>query len=420
MDHKDSPHNSAAPFRAIYEQYVEEASFLWLMRSFAVDQPHYNAEDVAELEQRIQGHLNGLITAPDLAWEICDQALELEGPGELFVAAYVAFTSNLQAHIQKVVEVGLATDICFAGLVSVFGWLPATLSRPWIERLLHSKDLRHKYLALAGCSIRRENPGEILAQLLQRQDCIRHKKLYMRALRLVGELKRHDLVAALTRAMQHEDSDVVFWASWSAVLLGDMTAISTLESYVFTPGSYQDLAIDMVFRVTPVDQSRQLIVRLAENPEQQRSVIRAVGVLGDPHAIDWLIAKTQDTKLTRLAGEAFSMITGIDLEVNQLNQAEPDDYQPVPIEDVADDNVALDDDENLPWPNPAALGLFWKDIRQQFINGQRYFLGAQIEPGMLTAHLRSATQRKRHAAALELALRDPAQVLLNTRSKESA
>lgn len=417
MDREESTIDTTSPFRGIFEQYVEEASFLWLMRSIAVDQPHYTAEDVAELEQRIQAQLEGLMTSPDMAWSVCEQALELEGPGELFSAAYVAFQSDNQVRIQQVVELGKANKAMLPGLVSVFGWLPTSIGHPWIGRFLNSKDMDHKHLAIAACSIRRENPGEHLNRFLQRQDCISHKALYSRCLRLIGELKRGDLTGVIQSAMQSDDRDIVFWSSWSAMLLGDQSALANLESFVFEKNPHQKKAISLVFRVLPVEQARQWVTRLAQDHEQQRAVIQAVGVLGDPFSIDWLIGKTGDSKLTRQAGEAFSMITGIDLEIYRLDQSEPEDYQPVPNDDAEDENVAMDEDENLPWPNTALLQAFWNERRQHFDAGTRYFLGKPVEQGALLRHLQSASQRYRHAAAMELALLDPAQILINTRAK---
>ena len=68
-------------YRDIYEQYVTEASFLWVLRDIAVNQPHYEPADILELEQRIQAHLDGLMTSVDIGWDVCEAALELREPG---------------------------------------------------------------------------------------------------------------------------------------------------------------------------------------------------------------------------------------------------------------------------------------------------------------------------------------------------
>jgi uncharacterized protein (TIGR02270 family) len=410
--------NPAAAFRDVYEQYVEEASFLWQMRSIAVDQPHYTRQDLARLENRLQAQLNGLMSAPDMAWEVCEQALELGGPGEVFAATYIAVKTHVQERIQLAVEAGLSTPEAFPGLVSVFGWLPQELSYPWIERFLNSKDLQHKYLAIAICSIRRENPGEFLNRIFQRDDCRQHPALLGRAVRIVGELGRQDLRDQLHEFSDSDDPDTQFWVHWSSILLGDSSAAMNMQDFVFQPGPHQKRAIDIVFRSLPISDAREWISRMAELPEQQRQIVQAVGILGDPHAIDWLIGKTQLPELSRLAGEAFTSISGIDLEANQLALA--DDHPGVPsgaLDDENSDKVEMDDDENLPWPNPPAIAQYWAGIRGRFQDGERYLLGMPVE--QLNTEMASSplTQRQLRAMAMELALKAPGQGLANVSGK---
>ncbi|MCR1764356.1 hypothetical protein NAG16_14970, partial [Pseudomonas aeruginosa] len=45
---------------AIVDQHAEEAAFLALLRDYAVRAPHYDLEELAELDQRIEAHLDGL------------------------------------------------------------------------------------------------------------------------------------------------------------------------------------------------------------------------------------------------------------------------------------------------------------------------------------------------------------------------
>lgn len=401
----------------IYERYVDEASFLWLMRSIAVNQPHYDVADVKTLEDRVQAQLDGLLTSIDIAWPLCEKALELNGAGEVFTAAIVAFKSHDAAQIQKVVDAGLESEDTTKGLISALAWLPSEISYPWIQKFLSSKDLNHKYLAISLCSLRRENPGEFLDKFLQRDDCLQHEKLYIRCLRLVGEIKRHDLMPALNSAMTSDNEEIIFWANWSAILLGNKDLAQGMEAYIFNESAFLDRAINITFRVLSINDARSWISRLSSDEQQNRTVIKATGVLGDPHAVDWLILKMREPAFARVAGESFTFITGIDLEKNQLNQSVPAHLEQLPNENPQDEVVALDEDENLPWPNAEAVALRWKQISGQFVKGQRYLLGKNINAANLAGHLQNACQRQRHAAAMELALLDASQILQNTSAK---
>ena len=61
-------------------QHAEDAAFLWLLRDAAVTQPHYDLDDLAELDNRVEAHLDGLRIAGDAGWEICWDALIYQEP----------------------------------------------------------------------------------------------------------------------------------------------------------------------------------------------------------------------------------------------------------------------------------------------------------------------------------------------------
>jgi uncharacterized protein (TIGR02270 family) len=404
-------------YKGIYEQYANDASFLWLLRSISVNQPHYDARDMLELEQRLAAQLDGLMTSVDIGWEVCEEALELQEAGEVFTAMVVAMRSHESRKIQQAVEVALQHELAMPGLVSAMGWLPDEIATPWIGRFLNGKEMGHKYLGIASCSVRRHDPGELLSTILQRSDCQQHELLYARALRLVGELRRQDCMPALHIAMNAEHEGVRFWANWSAVLLGDRGNIDYFKPLIFKSGPNQIQAIQVAFRIMPVEQARQWISQLSEDEVQVRAVIIATGVLGDPHAVNWLISKMADAALAKLAAESFSYITGIDLEKQKLTIATPDGNALMPNDDVGDDNVALDEDENLPYPDADKISAIWRQQGQSYIVGRRYFMGQPIATAILNETLSGGNQRQRHAASLELGLNEDQVQMPNTRAR---
>lgn len=405
-------------YRDICEPVADDASFLRVLRGVIVNQPNCYLDDLKELDARIDGKLNALMSSPEESWEICAAAMSIQQVGEIFTAAVLAFRSLDVKKIQQVVEVGIASEEGIIGLASALGWLPGRLCHSWIKKFLTSKDLNHKYLAVIACSLRREDPREYLATIFQRQDCLAHDKLYTRSLRLIGELKRRDLIAALPIAMKSDKPDILFWASWSSIMLGDNSALKNLQPYVLKKNAYQARAIELVFRVLPVEAARQWIGLLAKDPVQIRQVITATAVLGDPHAIDWLIAQMRIPALSRLAGEAFTTITGINLDENKLSLEElPNLDDRLPSDDPNDDNVAINDDDRLPFPDVDKIAAIWQKYQQRFIPAQRYFMGQQISADHLAAVYVSGNQRQRRAAALELALLRPAEFLLNYADK---
>ena len=401
-------------YRDIYEQYAIDAAFLWLLRSIAVNQPHYNKQELAILEKRIDAQLNGLMTSLDAGWAACKQGLELEEPGEVFTALVIAIRSRDANKIKQAVDVGLSNNLLKPALYSALAWLPNNLASPWISRFLNGKDMAHKLLGLSACSIKRQDPGEALIQILQREECQAHHQLYARALRLVGELRRQDCMPQLKLASQDERPSIKFWSYWSATLLGHKTCVQQLKPFVFDLKSpFQQTALQLCFRVLPLEQARDWISTLAKDETHSRTIIKATGILGDPHAVNWLIDKMQDKTLAKLAGEAFTVITGADLDKQNLT-SELLQHHSLNIDD---ESMELDEDENLPYPDYNKVTKIWRSYGQKFIVGRRYFNGQPISSELLKATIENGNQRQRYSAALELALNDNGFSFENTKAK---
>lgn len=415
-----APLDTANPddaFRDLYEYGAIDSAFLWRLRSLAVNQPHYTVADLAQLERRLDAQLDALMSSLEIGWEICRSALERQQPGEVFTATVFAMRSRDIAKVRIAVESGVAQPRTFEGVVSALGWLPEGIAKPWVDRLLKGKDMKHKHLGIAAASVRREDPGELLTDILKRDDCRRYAPLYARALRLVGELRRLDLMPALQMNANSSEAAFAFWAIWSSILLGQHNLAQQLRPHALTPGEHQARAIQLAFRVLPVEQAREWISAMAKNPANQRAVVQATGVLGDPHAVNWLIDKIANPKLARLAGEALTFITGIDLEKHDLAAPPPSGVAAIPNDDPTDTFVGLDEDEHLPWPDTDRLATLWRHHGRHFLVGRRYFLGKPPTPDWLKSVLADGTQRQRHAAALELALIDAQTHLLNTQAR---
>jgi len=157
--------------------------------------------------------------------------------------------------------------------------------------------------------------------------------------------------------------------------------------------------------------------QLTKEPTQLRTAAIADGIIGDPEAVEYLIDLMNVPAIARVAGEAFSMITGVDLAYEDLSGEKPEDFEAGPSEDPEDENVAMDPDEHLPWPVPALVAKWWNQHRAQFQTSRRYLRGKEITIQSLREVLTGGNQRERAAATLELALREPTQPLFEVRAR---
>ena len=415
---KKALHKDFSAFANIAEQNASEAAFLWLLRSRAVTSPLYYSVDIRELDERIEANLDGLATVGELGWQVCADQLAYEEAGEIFTAAVVALRSRNAARIKMVCEQALTTPEMTKGLISALGWVETEIAQFWIQRFLSVTDPKYRFLGLATCSVRREDPGKYFMVILQDPDLSKYPATHARALRLIGELNRRDLMSALNAAMDADEPLVRFWANWSAVLLGNAAAAENLKPNLLTDDALSDKAIKLIFSVLPVNSGRKWITELVGKPELIRIMIKAIGILGDPHAIPWLIQQMHNVTLSRLAGWSFCQITGIDLESSNMTVDEPQEQVSGPTDEAEDENIDMDEDEELPWPDVQKITRLWQVHNQLLQAGQRYFQGQEVNKQVLAQIFVSANLQQKELAALQRAILDKNTMLVNTRSRE--
>ena len=111
----------------------------------------------------------------------------------------------------------------------------------------------------------------------------------------------------------------------------------------------------------------------------------------------------------------MTTITGVDIAYEGLEGEWPDGFEAGPSEDPNDDNVEMDEDEDLPWPDVKLIIDWWRRQSQAFPSGQRRLLGKSVTPEHCQWVLVNGKQRQRDAAALEIALMQPGTALFETR-----
>jgi uncharacterized protein (TIGR02270 family) len=406
---------NAATIPVIIEQHAEEAAFLWILRSHAVHAPHYRLKDIAKLDNRVEAHLDGLRISGHEGWKLCEQALEIGESGEVFAAGLLALESKDRQKFDKLMVVAENSEEAVKGLISAFGWVEPSRLTGIVKYLLASNSSVHRRIGIAACAVHRANPGAILEDLLLNVEA--PLPLRVRALRAVGDLKRRDLLYQLRDCFHAEEAPVCFWSAWSAVLLGDRgEALDILKEFVLGNPALSLRALPMLLRSMPVASSNAWLKELARYIERKRDLIAGTGMVGDSLYVPWLIKQMETPELARVAGESFSMITGSDIAYEDLDGNRPEGFESGPTENPQDENVAMDQDEDLPWPDPKKVQVWWEARKGRFQPGTRYLLGEPITEAQCQKVLRDGFQRQRNAAALELALMRPDAPLFEVRA----
>ncbi|MEH6348535.1 TIGR02270 family protein [Pseudomonas sp. 3JA] len=398
------------PISSMIEQHAEEACFLILLHDHAVRAPHYDLDDLGKLDERIDAHLDGLRIAGSTSLEILLTQLGSHSVGEMFACVLLAFEtanakvlSRLSEHLRSATE----TE---RGYLMALGWLDWERVSPWIERMLASPEPLFHRLGLAACGMHRQNPGPILLTELSHAD----PSVLARAARTAGELRRRDLLPAIRAHRQHEDAATRFWANWATSQMGDQQALEALRSFAEQPGEFQYRALCVLLAWQEREPSIAWIRQWVQDPRDRRIGVQSLGLLGDPVCVPWLIQQMSDLPYARVAGEAFSMITGADLALLDLELQALPNFDAGPNDNPEDPNVAMDPDENLPWPDSQAIERWWQANSGHFQEGTRYMLGLAHSEHSFQQALVRGQQRQRIAAACGLARYRPTEVLFPT------
>jgi uncharacterized protein (TIGR02270 family) len=367
-------------------------------------------------DERLAGHLDGLSIAGKHAQSLCAEALESPSADAVFVAAVLAVMSRQREDLDKLLALVEAAPAISKGLTAALGWVEPTSLQGIVASLLGSENPFRQSVGITACALHRVDPGFATGRWTQHSDPV----VRARALRAAGELGRVEFVSALPSALHDPDPLCRLWAAWSAVLLGNrQNALEFLGHATLEAGPLQERALQLALQALSIADGQVVLSRYASDPAQQRTVVRGAGFIGDPAHIPWLISLMSDDRLARLAGEVFSFITGTDLAELDLERTPPETVAAGPNDDPDNPHVKVDEDEDLPWPDPVQVQSWWTQNQGRFTTGIRYFAGSPVTREQCLYVLQNGYQRQRSAASLHLCLLSPGTPLFEWRAPAS-
>lgn len=390
------------PIASLLEDHASESGFLWLQRASAVHAPNYGLPQLADLDEGLAAHIDGLRVAGDEGWQHALALADNEGPEDFFVAAVLAIEA-VDGRFDDLVERAKDLPEVVPGLISALGWVEPKHLGGRVRALLEDASPLKQKLGVAACALHRRDPGPLLGELLgSAPDSVR-----IRALRAAGELGRVDLLPQALSLLGEVKPELRFWAAWAAVLLGDRAqALDVLAAFALKSGPRQPRAFQLALQAMEVVPGHALLLDSAALPDAQRLRIIGSGFIGDARYVPWLIEQMAQPATARIAAEAFVAITGVDFNLEQMEVPPPDGFEDGPTDDPDDDNVELPEDIALPWPDIDKVRAWWQRNGARFAPGGRLFMGQPVSPGSCQGVLSQGFQRQRLAAALHLALLD--------------
>jgi uncharacterized protein (TIGR02270 family) len=384
--------------RHIVDQHADEAAFLWHLRDTAAVGPRYTLSALADLDERVEAHLDGLRVAGPHAWEACAEVLPLEAPGEVFVVAALALHADAFDKLAAILDAAGLDPVLSRGIVSAMGWTPLDRIGLSLQAFLKpGGPAALQRLGIAGAALHRADPGPTLEQALFSTDA----PLKARALRAVGELGRMNLLRVVRQDLGAEHEDVRFWAAFSAALLGDAAAAEVLWSFAEGGGRNAARAIQLAARVSPPAVARGRLDRVGD----ARTALLGAVALGEPASLPRIFDALRNPALARLAGHGIATMTGLDTRSPGFVGRAPEGFSAGPTDDPRDEDVSPDPDGVLPWPNPDKIEAAC--FRVPLAAGVRHLAGEPVSEAVIERVLREGTQSQRLAAAIERCVLTP-------------
>lgn len=392
----------------ILEEHLEEADFLSQQRRNALRDRVYDLSRLADLEERLLAHLDGLLLAEADAWNLLKPKLTEGDRGEAFAAAFVAMASGEAGYRDDPIKaLDQAEGPVLEGITEALRHSSSSEIEQILRPRLGDANPRVRALVLDVLSFRRAAlDSKRLELLLLDKDPL----VVAAAATTVGRLRIRSFKARLEDLLGSEDSLVRGAAMRAALLVGSGHALAHCRTAVKSKAEEAHDALILIGLSGQAEDAR-LLVEVLNQPEMARHAVTALGWLDYASTVDALVPLASDPKLSRLAGEAITRITGLDLEKEQLAATASAASKP---QEGADDDFAEDPDEGLPWPDSAKLITWWKANASRFNNTTRYRHGHPHSRQVLIDILHHGNLPDRHHAAFELALLEPTSPLLET------
>jgi uncharacterized protein (TIGR02270 family) len=408
--------NASAPIPDLVDESFDEAMFLWRRWEDELSSPTRNLDEVwSWTEDRLHGALDGIRAAGAGLIDVATAGLLSEEIDRITVSAAVLGSSPAPG----------ACDAIAAALSVAEGDKLTAIVRG-LELLGSNQALRTAAATLAAsrpdyaqalCRLkrfRRAAPGDELISAFQSTI----PSVQIDAVRAAGYVPSHSAEALIAAALRSADPSVKYAAVESGVCreIEQAWAMATRQArqHDAEAGAYLKL---LAMLGTPNE--HEIVYSALPVPELQLDAIWALGHIGTLRAAESCLAGMQYEALARASGEAYSWITGANLERDGL--AVKDALPDVPAfeDDDLDANLVPEPEALWPMPDLEAVRRHWLARRPDFVPDVRHIHGQPVDDDRLLDMIETGPMLRRPDLVLELRARTRGKYDVETRAFRS-
>ncbi|WP_163782328.1 TIGR02270 family protein [Myxococcus vastator] len=397
----------------VLEEHLDEAEFRWMQWEKALGAPDFSLTETARLEALLLAHLDGLVVGASTAAEsVLRPAFESEDAFRIRAAAFSLLAlGEVDEVLLRLREAGPDARAAIRRALEL-SEAPGLGAR--LLDLLKEEDAALRAEVLEALAFRQEAPPEVLADFFTHAE----PRARVAALRAALPLPEDAARRLLPMLLDSPHPSIRAAAMGAGLASGVRQAWETCRAAVRARDAHSlDAMVLLAIGGSEADVS--LLLALLDAEQLRPHVLWALGFSGRVAAMETCVANLEVPAVAQLAGEAFSAMTGLRLEVPYaLRPGERPEGAPPPPdsqEDLDADLVPRPEDE-LPWPNVATVKNWWDKEKRRFVKGTRYLLGRPFNGSVLVEALESSPMRRRHVLARELALRSHGTLAVRTRA----
>ncbi len=320
---------------SLLEEHLEEVQMLWELRRTALRDPDYTIEEFTEVEERLEAHVDGLLIGGDHALPLLGEGLSQTDPIEVFSASYVLLRRESGRCADLVMDSFLSAEgETLEGVTHSLVHGPVDLVR---DRLLTTaKDASPAIAAAAMEALTFHRDRSVTHDRLS--EFFAHEDAGVRsaAWRITGMLEPDEIVAkrlkppwrspAKGAALEDDVPEIRDHALLAAIWTVQPWVLDYCDS-IAQNASPEDLDALLLYGILGQPSYLQRILTLGEATELGPDRFRVIGAYGHPATVDALLARMSDADAATAfaAGEAFTRITGIDVDSDRREKLEPED-----------------------------------------------------------------------------------------------
>lgn len=395
----------------VLEEHLDEAEFRWLQWERALEAPDFTLDETATREERLLAHLEALEDESALD-TVLRPAFDSEEALRVSAATYALL--GLGQVDEVLMRMRGAEAPTRAAILRALEVSDAPGLAPRLLELLKLEDTVLQAAVLETLAFRQAAPVEVLARFFTHDE----PRARVAALRGAPSLPEETVRRHLPALLDSAHPGIRAAAMEAGLASGVRLAWDACRKAVQAPGAHAREA--MVLLALGGDEAEaSLLVDLLESAELCAHALWALGFSGRVPAMEACLRNLAVPEVARLAGEAFSAMTGLRLEgafAVPPGERPEDEPEPPEEQESLDANWVLRPEDDLPWPDVAAVKDWWAQNRARFVKGTRYLQGQPFSGPVLVAALESSPMRRRHVLARELTIRTRGQHRIPTRA----